>query len=230
MHFAFCTTFKGERHCVKRGGFLLPSKCVAGNNMDELFLWSPVGQMHFLCLSNGWITKSFLSGKKCVSEHIIKEGGSVVVWRRKRGPGWLAVWWACCCCSLCSAAFSPLCSAVPLAAAAAECQTVHYWWCQGGPSPPPSPGKQHDRRPKSGAYLRGRGGGGTSTLQPTSKLLELQQWQRVRPGLVGGGGTRLRGGTALRCHSPRQLMSMLDLFKSKIWFKFDEFKLDLNIS
>ena len=186
MHFAFCTTFKGERHCVKRGGFLLPSKCVAGNNMDVFaFCWSNANSK-----TTQWMScEKLLSGKKCVSEHIIKEGGSVVVWRRKRGPGWLAVWWACCCCSLCSAAFSPLCSAVPLAAAAAEWQTVHYWWCQGGPSPPPSPGKQHDRRPKSGAYLRGRGGGGTSTLHlpPNCWRSQQQQWQRVRPGLVGGG-------------------------------------------
>ena len=46
---------------------------------------------------------------------------------------------------LCYCALS-LCSS-----AARECQTVHDCWCQGGPSPLPPPGKQHDRRrPKSG--------------------------------------------------------------------------------
>ena len=156
--------------------------------------------------------------QKCVSEHIIKQGGSVVVWRRKRGPGWLdssvvgLLLQPVLCC-----AFSPLlCCATGSGCCTAECQTVHYWWWQGGPSPPPSLGKQHDRRPKSGAYLRGRGGGGRHLYTtPTSKLVELAATvgKSERPGLVGGGGTRLRGGTALRCHSPRRRMSMLELFK-----------------
>ena len=57
--------------------------------------------------------------------------------------------------------------------AARECQTVHDCWCQGGPSPLPPPGKQHDsRRPKSGgAYYK---------AQPAHRGAAAAHFQKAR--------------------------------------------------
>ena len=147
--------------------------------------------------------KTILSRKKCVSEHMIREGRSaaaVVVWRRKRGPGLLAA----------AACVPSLHSALPMASL--HCTALCHWpgirLYTGGarvglaPRLLPASNTTGDQR-VGPTYLRGRGA--PAHLQYYHRLplncWSQQHWERVRrlgrrrrEGGEGGGGTRLKEG------------------------------------
>ena len=159
--------------------------------------------------------------KSSVSEHMIKEGRSAaaaVVRRRKRGPGLLAA----------AACVPSLHSALPMASlhCTALCQWPGIRLYTGGarvglaPRLLPASNTTGDQR-VGPTYLRGRGA--AAHLQYYHRLplncWSQQHWERVRR--LGrrrrrrGRHASKRGGTALPCHSPRQLVFMLSLFKFK---------------